>query len=352
MTAGLPRRRFLGTLSAFALRSASAQNPDQSPVFQSETRVVEVGIVARDSDGNPVKGFTKDDFHVFDNGVEQTIRSFDKMWDPPRAPNGLPTGLSPNRPTVIVWNMLGGSPTERPGIKDAIAEMLWKLPQTVDRIEILALGDEMKTVHGFTPVRLALRTAILEFDWHPGEVPDPTLWAIRSLRAIAQDLKKIRGEKNLIWVGGFSLRGFDGGNAGLAGRGAARGGGFSIAKGPPPGAGGLSGRERDYFQDIANAMRALSDAQVMFYPVVPSMVKPFELDDFARMTGGQAYWEDKELPDLMREAIDDSREAYVLTYIPNNYKRDGMDHEVKLKIDRSHVDLNYREGYTADLPAK
>jgi VWFA-related protein len=338
----------VGTLAgAFVLGSAAAQNPEQSPLFQSETRVVEVGIVARDSSGAPVADLTKDDFHVFDNGVEQTIQSFEKMWDPPRAANGLPVGLPPNRPTVIVWNMIGGSLTGWPGMKDAIAEMLWKLPQTVDRIEILALGDELKTVHSFTPVRLALRTAILEFDWHPGPVGDPTLWTIKNLSYIAHDLKKIPGEKNLIWVGGFPVGGSDGVGSGAAAR-----GGFSLAKGPRAGIGGGGGRGREYFQDMADAMRALSDAQVMFYPVAPSMVKPFELDDFARMTGGQAYWEDKELPDLMREAIDDSRDAYVLTYIPGNYKRDGLDHEVKLKIDRSHVDLNYREGYTADPPAK
>jgi len=343
MTAGLLRRSFVGMLVAAGVRA-------QAPVFESETRVVEVGIVARDSDGNPVADLTKQDFHVFDNGVEQTIQSFDKMWDPPRAANGLPTGLPPYRPTVIVWNMLGGSVTGQPAIKDAIAEMLWNLPQTVDRIKILALGDELKTVHGFTPMRLALRTAILEFSWQPGPVADPTLWAIKNLHYIAQDLKQIRGEKGLIWVGGFSLHAPDGGSMG--GGGAARGGGFSITKGPPASGGGVSGHDRDYFQDMADAMRALSDAQVMFYPVAPSMVKPFELDDFARMTGGQAYWEDKQLPDLIRGAIDDSRDAYVLTYVPSNYKRDGPDHEVKLKIDRSHVDLNYREGYTVDPPSK
>ncbi len=343
MTAGLPRRGFLSALLVRG-NGVRAQGP-QAPVFESETRVVEVGIVARDSDGNPVPDLTKDDFHVFDNGVEQTIQSFEKMWDPPRAPNGLPTGLPPNRPTVVVWNMIGGSVTERPAMKAAIAEMLWKLPQTVDRIEILALGDELKTVHGFTPVRLALRTAILEFDWHPGPVANPALWTIKNLSYIAQDLKKIRGEKNLIWLGGFPLGGSDGGGAG---RGGAARGGFSLTGGPPANAGGGGAPSREYFQDMADAMRALSDAQVMFYPVAPSMIKPFELDDFARMTGGQAFWEDKELPDLMREAIDDNRDAYVLTYMPNNYKRDDMDHEVKLKIDRSHVDLNYREGYTAD----
>ena len=43
---------------------ASAQNP----VFQAETRIVEIAIVASDSKGEPVVDLTAGDFRVFDNG--------------------------------------------------------------------------------------------------------------------------------------------------------------------------------------------------------------------------------------------------------------------------------------------
>src|ERR1700733_12879410 len=102
MAALLRRRLMIAILASLAAIPAPAQNP----VFQAETRIVEVAIVARDSSGEPVEGLTADDFRVFDNGVEQKIQSFDKLWDPPRAANGLPIGLPPKRPTIIVWNTL------------------------------------------------------------------------------------------------------------------------------------------------------------------------------------------------------------------------------------------------------
>lgn len=336
--------------------SAVAQTSGQSPVFQAETRIVEVAIVARDSDGSPVPDLTADDFRVFDNGVEQKIQSFDKLWDPPRAPNGLPIGLPPKRPTVIVWNTIGSDSDwlSRFRERDAIAAMLHDLPQTVDRIEILALGDELKTIHDFSPFTGVLRTAILEFDWQPPAMPygNRQMWMLKTISNLAHDLSRIRGEKNLIWIGGLSARGS--GNTGSGGGGGR--GGFSLGRsgaGPGPARGGNDGAPAtDYYQDMARVMQELSEARVMFYPVNPSMVKPFELDDFAQLTGGKAYWEDKDLAGLLRDAIDDSRDGYMLTYVPNNYQRDGSGHEVKVKITRKGVDLRYRPGYAADPAVK
>jgi len=324
----------------------------QNPVFQSETRIVEVAIIARDSQGAPVEDLTADDIHVFDNGVEQKIQSFDKLWDPPRAPNGLPTGLPPNRPTIIVWNTLGTSWLQRLNVRDDIAKMLWNLPQTVDRIEILALGDELKTVHGFSPFTGALRIAILEFDWQPPAMQQANrpMWTVKTLSNIARDMKNVRGEKNLIWIGGLSA----GGSGSEPGGGGGRGG-FSLARsGGVPGRGGRDGGAPapEYYQDMAREMRELSAARVMFYPVTPSMVKPFELDDFAQLTGGKVYWEDKDLAGLLRDAIDDSREGYMLTYVPNNYQKDGSTHEVRLKTGRKGIELRYRPAYIADTAGK
>ncbi len=337
----------MAILAALTAIPGTAQNP----VFQAETRIVEVAIIARDSKGEPVEDLTADDFRAFDNGVEQKIQSFDKLWGPPRAPNGLPIGLPPKRPTIIVWNLLGTAWIERFNVRDAIAEMLWKLPQTVDRIEILALGDELTTVHDFSPFTGVLRSAILEFDWQPPTMPSANrqMWMLKTLSNIAHNLSNIRGEKNLLWIGGMSAHG----SVGEAPGGESGRGGFSLTRPVSgPGRGGIGAGEGapspDYYQDMARVMEELSAARVMFYPVVPSMLKPFELDNFAELTGGRVYWEDKDLAGLLRDAIDDSREGYMLTYVPNNYQKDGSGHEVKLKIGKKDVDLRYRPAYVAE----
>jgi VWFA-related protein len=232
-------------------------------------------------------------------------------------------------------------------VRDDIAKMLWNLPQTVDRIEILALGDELKTVHSFSPFTHALRSAILEFDWQPAAMPQANrqMWTLKTLSNIAHDMSKVRGEKNLLWIGGISRAESGGGEPG--GR-----GGFSLARSGGGRSGGGGAPTPDYYQDMARVMQELSAARVMFYPVIPSMVKPFELDDFAQLTGGKVYWEDKDLAGLLRDAIDDSREGYMLTYVPNNYQKDGSAHEVKLKIARKGIELRYRPAYMADPPAQ
>jgi VWFA-related protein len=163
---------------------------------------------------------------------------------------------------------------------------------------------------------------VLEFDWQPQTMPydNRQRWELKTISNIARDMGQIRGEKNLVWIGGFSSGG--------------------------RGAGGAP--STDYYQDMARVMEELSEARVTFYPVRPSMVKPFELDNFAELTGGRVYWEDKDLAGLLREAIDDTREAYMLTYVPSNYKKDGAPHEVKVKTGRKGIDLRYRPAYVAE----
>jgi VWFA-related protein len=58
--------------------SPSAQTPSQPrPVFRSGTELVTVNVVVRDKSGAVVRGLTRDDFTVAEDGKPQTITSFD-----------------------------------------------------------------------------------------------------------------------------------------------------------------------------------------------------------------------------------------------------------------------------------
>jgi VWFA-related protein len=72
----------------------------------------------------------------------------------------------------------------------------------------------------------------------------------------------------------------------------------------------------------------------------------------AELTGGRAYYSGDSLADLLVAAMNDSREAYSLSYAPNNYQKDGSAHEVKVRTERKGVELRYRSGYSADLSVK
>jgi VWFA-related protein len=300
----------------------------QNPVFQSEIRIVEVAIVAHDSKGEPVTDLTADDLRVFDNGAQQKILSFDKLWDAPLSADGLPIGLPPKRRTVI---LLDGLRQPSPGviqdrdIQQSVSGMLKTIPQTADTIAIFALGDELRKLHDFSLLKFGLRGAMDGYEGEPIHVPAANWlrWRVKALIDMAHYLKDIPGEKNLLWV----ATGFP----------------------PPPD-----------MQEVVPAIRELAAARVSLYPVCLisplARVRAYDRVDgvreLAELTGGRAYYSGDSLAELLVAAMNDSREAYSLSYAPNNYQKDGSAHEVKLRTERKGLELRYRPAYFADSSAK
>jgi hypothetical protein len=106
----------------------------QNPVFQSEIRIVK----------------------------EQKILSFEKLWYVPRASDGLPIGLPPKRRWIVLLDGLRQPPPgviQDRSIQQGVSEMLKRIPQTEDTIAIFALGDELRMLHDFSPLKFGLRGA-------------------------------------------------------------------------------------------------------------------------------------------------------------------------------------------------
>ncbi len=333
---------------AFLLMAALASA--QGPVFRSDTRIVEVAVVAKDSKDLPITDLRKDDLRLFDNGVEQTILSFDKL--------GKSTGRPARRLSVIVLDALNTGWADQIYGRDAVSQMLEKLPPGRDRIAIFALGDDLHLLHDFSTDTASLRAAVDHYDGeqpffgvdqsrssnpssaeisseavlHPKKSDDPSAGFAQELRlsrtldalqAIARIMRDAQGEKNLLWV-----------TAGF----------------PPPAA----------HLGIEGAMRELAAAKLMLYPVdargvlasVQANVNVGSMQELAEQTGGRAYYNDNDTAVLVRAALDDSREGYVLTYAPRDYRQDGSAHQVRLKTSRKGVELRYRPGYFADASTK
>jgi VWFA-related protein len=298
----------------------------QSPVFCSDARVVEVAVVAKDANGVPIGNLRKTDFHVFDNRVEQTIQSFEQSAGLSRTLNGgmnstvpetLPGGGRTPRRSIIVLDMLNSDLFARVRAKKAISDMLQSLPSGVDSIAIFALGDELHMLHDFSTNTALLREVDLYAE----------LRLARTLQAfteIAQNMRDVPGEKNLIWMTGGFL---------------------------PP----------DDHQDIAAATRDLAASRVTMYPVDARGLiacvggcgpevngNIASMEEIAEQTGGRAYHDSNGIAGQAREALDDSRENYILTYAPSTYRQDGSVHEVSLRTKRKGLDLRYRPSYIAD----
>jgi Ca-activated chloride channel homolog len=79
-----PTRRFsFFLLSFFIAATARAQAPpDQSPSIQVSVNRVNVGVTVTDAQGNFVPDLRRENFHIFDDGIEQPITDFANVIEP------------------------------------------------------------------------------------------------------------------------------------------------------------------------------------------------------------------------------------------------------------------------------
>src|SRR5579859_1711896 len=184
---------------------------------------------------------------------------------------------------------------------------------------------------------------------------------VDALVAIAQHLQGVPGRKNLVWVsGGFPLlRGLDQ---------MMQNGDFSTGS--------------TYGEQVAHAAQALNDVNLAIYPVdarglmldpnygpeslsvnqvrAKGMARVMQpklpahltdnfptLEEFAKRTGGRAFYNTNDIQGSIRRVIEDTRLTYLLAYYPTNGKWNGEYHKIKVEVDRPALRLQYRDGYSA-----
>src|SRR5579859_461399 len=184
---------------------------------------------------------------------------------------------------------------------------------------------------------------------------------VDALVAIAQHLQGVGGRKNLVWVSGAFpvLRGMDQ---------MMQNGDFSTGS--------------TYGEQVAHAAQALNDVNLAIYPVdarglmldpnygpeslsvnqvrAKGMARVMQpklpahltdnfptLEEFAKRTGGRAFYNTNDIQGSIRRVIEDTRLTYLLAYYPTNGKWNGEYHKIKVEVDRPALRLQYRDGYSA-----
>lgn len=142
----------LAVLSSWA-GSVGAQETrgtqERPATFPAEIEQVTVDVVVADRSGQPITDLKKEDLEVFEDGVRQTIASFDAFQVPPLAGEALPPPprVSTNaasrherrgRSFVIVFDDVHLTPTTARGAKAAVAEFLKKDAREGDRVALVA----------------------------------------------------------------------------------------------------------------------------------------------------------------------------------------------------------------------
>jgi Ca-activated chloride channel family protein len=169
---------------AWALLRVPSALPQQSAQAPPNIRVsvdrVNVGVVVTDSRGQFVAGLRREDFHLFDNGVEQPITDFLSVDEPAQVLLLVEAGPA-------VYLIEGGH-------LQAIHALLDGLSPS-DRVAMARYNDAPELILNFTPDKLAAAAALdqLRFNLGFGQLN------LASSLATALDwLTKVPGKKSLV----------------------------------------------------------------------------------------------------------------------------------------------------------
>jgi VWFA-related protein len=412
MTAYVARRivlfmpRISAAFALFALgllaNASPPQNAPQAPAISVSTRLVQVGVIARDKNG-PVADLTKDDFVVLDRGKPQKISVFsiESSESAVRPAQPLPqnmfsdlpeNGASPPRSITIVLldnlnTLYGSAPTifedtpfwmEDHALANAKAHLLEYLRNLgqQDRVALYGLSDTLHVLCDFTSDRGRLLSIVENFDPHsrtsreiaePGAihlpqqpsagVPPPIDAAsmdlagktntaratitLAALKAIADHVANIPGRKNLVWLTAnlpFS------GEAMAAILSPAQVAAYPVDSGLLPrsamfGSGGVDAAQPGLASQISGA----------FDEPARSM-EPVGIDTMQRLaelTGGRAYVNGNDLTGAIRDAVSDAEVFYSLGFYMDAHSADGKFHELKVQVKRSGLTIRFPRGYLA-----
>lgn len=106
--------------------------------IRTDTSLVQLNIGVVDHQGRAIKSLSRNDFAVYEDGVRQTIQSF----EPTEAPFSL----------VMLLDMSGSTSTFRPQLQFAARRFLDALGPD-DRVSVIAFNAKVKTLTNFTTDR-------------------------------------------------------------------------------------------------------------------------------------------------------------------------------------------------------
>lgn len=375
------RGRLLCNAALFAATSfVQAQSSTESvPTIRTSTQVVLVPLVATRSNGSTVEDLRSSELRVFDNGKSQSVLSFERIDNGSAMPDIKPntsklriSSVDDRYPhfSIILLDALNTAWSDQVYGRRAVEHLLDSLPPG-ERTALFALGSRLYLLHDFTSNPEELRAALHKLsDGAPnhGTLPSSDspysaavsysdlasfsnlthsrevasgfesrfylrnriLQTFDALSAIARLAKNIQGQKDLLWVSSA----------------------FPLT---------VHGRDDaldsdSYYEQEQQTTRELSSAGIRVYPVDArglssnpnAIINISTMQKIAADTGGRAFCNNNDLSSLMHQALEDSREGYLLTYAPRNLHADGSFHAIRVRVSRPGVHLRYRPGYYAD----
>ena len=341
-------------------------------------RLVYLDVVVTDHSGQPVPGLKVSDFKLTEDRASQRITSFTehvpaalKPASNPLPPNtfiNTPADLQDTSRTVLLFDTVNTPITAQMYARTQILKYLQERPTNAP-IAVFLLDTQLHLLHGFNDDPGDLRTDKLGkklqprqsmflptsgIDSMPGERQVRAQFredALRnSFRSLATYLSAFPGRKNLIWltsdvpVGrnyGFDPGSFDLFNTFTADmNGLATDLNLGRVAIYPIDARGLTA---DFGFDASRSGSPGLNTGRQIFQLQRNMI----LDDFARRTGGKAFYNTNGISEAMDEVETNGGRYYTLTYAPTNPDWRGETRRIDLQVDHPGYGLNYRRSYLA-----
>jgi VWFA-related protein len=365
---GIEARKFgckPGFLAFSFLLSVTAVGQQNAPeaTFRAGTELVQVSVVAQDKNGKAVTDLRREDFQIFDNGVQQEIRLFlaDRLTPAPAV--AIPAGVFTNLITpdagagyaVLLFDNLNVDPGRTVFAHTARArqkalQALRAMPSG-EKIAIYALGCRFHVFREFTSDQDLLLKQLETL----GPAPDPCLDP--SNDGPEHGLTANRGRARVPTL--FEIHEQEGASDVAAGINADKG--DAQIKQLAEHLAGIPGRKNliwltTTFRLTPTNLQALMGANVAIYPVdtIGSTIglsrdkemHAAPMRALAAITGGKAYVDRDDLDVAIGDALNDGHISYTLGFYRPDGDRSAAVHRIEIRTRREAVALRYRTSYS------
>ena len=348
--AGFARRAgavALVTVAALDPSPAALQTPqEQRPVFRGGANVVRVDVTVTNRRGEPATDLARDDFLVTEDGVPQTITSFELVratgepaddrsleihtssqvvaeaarddvrlflifWDEYHIGQFIPAIRGREALTEFVRTAFG--PTDLVGIMDQLT--------TVDSIKFtrdrLQLADQVHALKGRLGVLLPPRGPVEEAHMYSRDIGrlrnEVTTSALNAAAAFLGNFRE--GRKALLFVSqGFPLFGRNG--------------------------------ETDQYNEIVHTANTNNTAIYTLDPASEIGRRPESLMSLAYETGGRPFVGTNNPSLMLPQMVRDASAYYLLGYA-SRAPVDGKFHKIKVRLTKDDYEVRARSGYFA-----
>ncbi len=374
-----------------------AQEPQPaSPGFtlKVQTDLVLTDVVVRDrKTGQPVKGLTRDDFTILENGKPQRLVSFDPQ-DVDRAlaiPDTVAvTGragaaaalgasaeqqaaqLRDHRLIVLFFDTTSLQPDDLARSQQAARDYINKTMQAADLVSVVSLGGTLSLDQDFTADKQLLLRAVAKYSGgssndfalagtsSSNQVEDTTgftadntdyndlntdreLFAIQS---IAKALGPLNQKKSLLYFsGGLQRDGVENQASLRATVNTAVKNNLSIYS--------VDARGLEAVSPLGDATQGSLRGNVAYTGAAAQNNQDANfntqetLATLSSDTGGKAFFDNNDFAPAFQQVQDDTASYYVLGFRSTDTLRDGRFRKLEIRVNRADVKLSYRPGYFA-----